>query len=108
MAAASAACIPDCVQQLLYRRRAAFSDPRKGKAAKRHEEAVVSPGSTNFFSLFRAFVLLFGILATLHRLRHQRLQRGTCVIGQPPISVAAFLLSAKFSSSTLQTWQASI
>ena len=26
--------------------------------------------------------------------------------GQPPISIAAFLLSAKFWSSTLQTWQA--
>ena len=26
--------------------------------------------------------------------------------GQPPISIAAFLISAKFWSSTLQTWQA--
>ena len=26
--------------------------------------------------------------------------------GRPPISIAAFLLSAKFWSSTLQTWQA--
>jgi hypothetical protein len=25
---------------------------------------------------------------------------------QPPISIAAFVLSAKFSSTTLQTWQA--
>lgn len=28
------------------------------------------------------------------------------LIGQPPFSIAAFLLSAKFWSSTLQTWQA--
>jgi hypothetical protein len=26
--------------------------------------------------------------------------------GQPPISIAAFLLSAKFWTTTLQTWQA--
>jgi Na+/H+ antiporter NhaD/arsenite permease-like protein len=92
----------------LYQRGAPHSrDPRKAKSEqKRHEEAVRFTWLYRN-SLFRAFVLLFVFSLTLHiAFGTNAYNEERALIGQPPISVAAFLLSAKFWSSTLQTWQA--
>ena len=58
-------------------------------------------------SLFPAFVLLFMSSLALHVVfGTNAYNEERALIGQPPISIAAFLLSAKFWSSTLHTWQA--
>jgi len=84
----------------LYQRGAPHSrDPLKPKnRRKRSEEAN---------SLFLAFVLLFFLSLVLDVVVGNKAyneERG--LMNQPPIHVAGFLLSAKFLSSTLQTWQA--
>ena len=84
----------------LYQRGAPHSrDPLKPKnRRKRSEEAN---------SLFLAFVLLFIPSLALHVVfGTNAYNEERALIGQPPISIASFLLSAKFWSSTLQTWQA--
>jgi hypothetical protein len=58
-------------------------------------------------SLFLAFVLLFLISLALHVVFGAHAYNAErALAGQPPLSIAAFLVSAKFWSSTLQTWQA--
>jgi hypothetical protein len=93
---------------LLYQRGAAHSrDPLKPKNEwKRRQEA--SRFSWLYRnSLFLAFLLLTVLSLTMHvvvgLIAHNEERALT---GQSPISIATFLLSAKFWSSTLQTWQA--
>ena len=58
-------------------------------------------------SLSLAFLLLFALALVLHIVfgTHGYNEERE-LMGQSPISIAAFLLSAKFWSTTLQTWQA--
>ncbi len=92
----------------LYQRGAPHSlDPRKPKSEqKRRAEAY---RFTWFYrhSLFLAFVLLFLLSLALHVVYGANAyNEERALTGQPPISIAAFLLSDKIWSSTLQTWQA--
>ncbi|HVT28518.1 MAG TPA: DUF6766 family protein, partial [Lacipirellulaceae bacterium] len=58
-------------------------------------------------SFFMAFLVLFAFFFVLHVIfGAQAYNEDRAFAGQPAISIAAFLLSAKFWSSTLQTWQA--
>ncbi|TAL87055.1 MAG: hypothetical protein EPN74_02790 [Rhodanobacter sp.] len=93
---------------IFYQRGAPHSrDPDKGNdQRKRREEA------TRFSWLYRhslsvVFVLLFGLSLALHAwfgANTYNAQRA--LAGQSPISLGAFLVSAQFWSSNLQTWQA--
>jgi len=92
----------------LYQRGAPHSrDPLKVKGKqKRLEEA----GRFTWLyrnSLFLAFLLLFALTLALHVVVGARAyNEERAFAGQSPMSIAAFLISAKFWSSTLQTWQA--
>jgi hypothetical protein len=92
----------------LYQRGAPHSrDPLKPKSKqKRLEEA----GRYTWFyrhSLFLAFLVLFVLTLALHVVVGDKAyNEDRAFTGQPPLSISAFLLSAKFWSSTLQTWQA--
>jgi len=92
----------------LYQRGAPHSrDPNKAKSKQqRLEEA----GRFTWFyrhSLFLAFLVLFVLTLALHVVFGDKAyNEDRAFTGQPPMSIAAFLLSAKFWSSTLQTWQA--
>ena len=58
-------------------------------------------------SLSLAFLLLFVFSLALHVVfGTYAYNEERSLAGQPPISIAAFPLSAKFWSITLQTWQA--
>jgi len=91
----------------LYQRGSPHSrDPRKAKLKDRKRQA---GGFVWFYrnSLFLAFLLLFALALALHLVvgaEAYNEERG--LAGQSPISITAFLLSAKFWSTTLQTWQA--
>ncbi|MGB6176670.1 MAG: DUF6766 family protein [Methylocella sp.] len=92
----------------LYQRGAPHSlDPRKPKSEqKRHEEAY---RFTWFYrhSLVLALMLLFVLSLALYVVSGTNgYNEERALTGQPLISIAAFLLSVKFWSSTLQTWQA--
>ena len=92
----------------LYQRGAPHSrDPRKTKdEQKRRDEAA---RFTWFYrhSLFLSLMLLFVLSLALHVVvGADAYNEERALVHQPPISVAAFLLSAKFWSSTLHTWQA--
>lgn len=93
---------------IFYQRGAPHSrdpDKRKNKN-KKHEQA----GRFSWLyrhSLSAVFVLLFALSLSLHALfgaSAYNVQRA--LAGQSPISFGAFLLSAQFWSSNLQTWQA--
>jgi steroid 5-alpha reductase family enzyme len=91
----------------LYQRGAPHSrDPRKAKRKNRWKTA----GRSTWLyrnSLFLAFLLLFLLAFALHiGVGASAYNEDRALAGQPPISIAAFLLSAKFWSTTLQTWQA--
>ena len=82
-------------------------DPRKTKSKQKRREEADRFTWLYRNSLFLAFVLLFVFSLTLHIVfGANAYNEERALIGQPPISIAAFLLSAKFWSSTLQTWQA--
>ena len=58
-------------------------------------------------SLSMAFLLMFVFSFALHVVFGARAyNEERSLAAQPPISIAAFLVSAKFWSTTLQTWQA--
>ena len=58
-------------------------------------------------SFFLALLLLFVLSLAMHVVvGTEAYNEERSLTGRPPISIAAFLLSAKFWSSTLQTWQA--
>ena len=92
----------------LYQRGAPHSrDPFVTKSRqKRREEA----GRFTWFyrnSLFLSFLLMFMVTLALHVISGTSAYNEERLLAdQPPISIAAFLLSAKFWSTTLQTWQA--
>ncbi len=93
---------------LLYQRGAAHSrDPLKPIVEQERRDAAVL---FNWFyrnSLFLAFWLLFVLSFVLHVVSGcAAFNEERTLTGRPPISIAAFLISAKFWSSTLQTWQA--
>ena len=59
------------------------------------------------YSLSLVFLLLFVISLALHVVAGTNAyNEDRALTGQPPILIAAFLVSAKFWSVTLQTWQA--
>ena len=92
----------------LYQRGAPHSrDPRKAlDKRKRREEASRFPWLYRN-SLFLAFALPFVLSLTLDVVVGEKAYNEERTLGfEPPISVAAFVVSAKFWSSTLQTWQA--
>jgi hypothetical protein len=92
----------------LYQRGAPHSrDPIKAKSRQtRSEEA----GRFTWLyrnSLFLSFLVLFVLSLALHVVGGDKAyNEDRAFTGQPPLSIAAFLRSAKFWSSTLQTWQA--
>jgi CBS domain containing-hemolysin-like protein len=92
----------------LYQRGAPHSrDPLEVKSRKnqRQEAGRFTWGYRH--SLFLAFLLLFVLSLALHVVvGGKAYNEELALAGQPPISIAAFLLSAKFWSYTLQTWQA--
>lgn len=91
----------------LYQRGAPHSrDPLKTERKQRRRKA----GRFSWFyrnSLSLAFLLLFVLALAVHVVfGANAYNEERALAGQPPISVAAFLISAKFWSTTLQTWQA--
>ncbi len=92
----------------LYQRGAPHSrDPSKTKDEQKQRDEASRFSWLFRHSLFLSLMLLFVLALALH------LVAGTGayneereLVHQPPISVAAFLLSATFWSSTLATWQA--
>jgi hypothetical protein len=92
----------------LYQRGAPHSrDPTKPKNEQKHREEAGRFSWSYRHSLFLAFVALFALSLALDVLVGDKAYNEVRMLGaQPPISVAAFLLSAKFWSSTLDTWQA--
>ncbi len=91
----------------LYQHGAPHSrDPRKAKSKQRRRNA---RRFTWFYrnSLFLVFLLLFVLSLAMHVVfGANAYNEERALAGQPQISIAAFLLSAKFWSTTLQTWQA--
>lgn len=91
----------------LYQRGAPHSlDPRKAKHEKKWP--IVGRFSWSYrHSLFLAFLLLFVLALALHVVFGARAyNEERAFTGQLPLSVSAFVLSAKFWTTTLQTWQA--
>ena len=92
----------------LYRRGAPHSrDPSKTKDEQKGRDEAAR--FTWFFrhSFFLSLMLLFVLALAMHVVVGASAYNEERVLAhQPPISVAAFLLSAKFWSSTLDTWQA--
>lgn len=92
----------------LYQRGAPHScDPLKTKSREKRREQAGRFAWAYRHSLFLAFLLLFVLSFALHIVFGAgAYNEERALTGQLPISMAAFLLSAKFWSSTLQTWQA--
>jgi hypothetical protein len=93
---------------LLYQRGAAHSrDPLKPVSEKEKRKIAFRYSWFYRNSLFLAFFLLFLFSFALHIASGcAAYNEDRTLTGRPPLSVSAFLLSAKFWSSTLQTWQA--
>ena len=91
----------------LFQRGAPHSrDPHK---AKLKEEGRDAQRFGWFYrnSLLMAFLLLFVLALGLHIVFGTKAYNEELALaGQQPMSIAAFMLSAKFWSTTLQTWQA--
>ena len=92
----------------LYQRGAPHSrDPTKPKNEQKDREESGRFSWTYRHSLFLAFVALFALSLALDAVVGDKAYNEVRMLGaQPPISIAAFLSSAKFWSSTLDTWQA--
>ena len=92
----------------LYQRGAPHSrNPRVTKSKQKQRDEVRR--FTWFYrnSLFLSFLLLFMFSLALHVISGtSAYNEERMLVHLPPISIAAFLLSAKFWSTTLQTWQA--
>ena len=79
----------------------------RGKTSKiGAKKLAASPGSTAIRCSWRFCCCLCSRLRCMSSSAPRPTTRNAALMGQPPISIAAFLLSAKFWSSTLQTWQA--
>ena len=92
----------------LYQRGSPQSrDPLKTKGRKKENKKARRFTWVYRNSLFLAFLLLFALSLALHIVFGARAyNEERAFIGQPSVSIATFMLSAKFWSSTLQTWQA--
>ena len=91
----------------LYQRGAPHSlNPSKAKHQKKWP--IVGRFSWSYrHSLFLAFLLLFVLTLALHVVFGAKAyNEQRAFTGQPPLSIWAFVLSAKFWTATLQTWQA--
>ena len=92
----------------LYQRGAPHSrDPLKAKSRAKSARNARRFTWVYRNSFFLAFLLLFALSLTLHIVFGAKAyNEERAFMDQPSISVATFVLSAKFWSSTLQTWQA--
>lgn len=92
----------------LYQRGAPHSrDPLKPKSKRTRNEEAARFGWLYRNSLFLAFVVLFVLSLTLDVVVGDKAyNEERALAGQTSISIVTFLSSAKFWSSTLQTWQA--
>ena len=95
------------LSSFLYQRGAPHSlNPRKAK----HEEGWRKAGHFTWLyrhSLVLAFLLLFLLSLALHVVFGAKAyNEGRSLAGQAPLSTGAFILSAQFWTTTLQTWQA--
>ena len=91
----------------LYQRGAPHSlDPHKVKHKRMHRKHDRFDWAYRN-SLLLAFLFLFVLTLTLHIVSGAgAYNEERAFTGQPPVSIVAFLHSAKFWSTTLQTWQA--
>jgi hypothetical protein len=84
--------------------------PRDPLKLKSRQKQRVEVGRFTYFyrhSLSLAFLLLFVLSLALHIVVGDKAcNEEHTFTGQPPVSLTAFLISLKFWSSTLQTWQA--
>jgi hypothetical protein len=92
----------------LFQRCAPHSrDPLKLKSRQKQRDETGRFTYIRRHSLFLAFLLLFVLSLALHIVVGDKAyNEDRAFAGPPPISLKAFLISAKFWSSTLQTWQA--
>jgi hypothetical protein len=93
----------------LYQRGSPQSrDPLKAKGKKRENKKAARRFTWVYRnSLVLAFLSLFACSLVLHvAFGAKAFNEERALTGQPLISVAAFMLTAKFWSATLQTWQA--
>jgi hypothetical protein len=92
----------------LFQRGAPHSrDPTKTKSKESRRQEASRFSWSYRHSLFLAFLVLFVLTLALHVLvGADAYNQDRALMAQPPLSIGAFLLSAKFWSSTLQTWQA--
>jgi Domain of unknown function (DUF6766) len=88
----------------LYQRGAPHSrDPRHARPRRKRSR----PHWAYRNSLFLTFLLLFAVTLVIHAWAGQHAEDALRVLArEPPVSIGAFLLSAKFWSVTLETWQA--
>ena len=91
----------------LYQRGAPHSlDPHKGKHKQRRRKRFHFDWAYRN-SLLLTFLLLFVLTFALHIISGSAAyNEERAFTGQLPVSIAAFLLSAKFWATTLRTWQA--
>ena len=92
----------------LYQRGAPHSrDPLKAKSRAKSARNARRFTLVYRNSFFLAFLLLFALSLTLHIVFGAKAyNEERAFMDQPSISIPTFVLSAKFWSSTLQTWQA--
>ena len=92
----------------LYQRGAPHSrDPLKATSRKKTRKDARRFTWVYRNSFFLAFLLLFVVSLSLHIVFGAKAyNEERALTGQPSISITTFILSAKFWSSTLQTWQA--
>ena len=92
----------------LYQRGAPHSrDPLKAKSRAKSARNARRFTWVYRNSFFLAFLLLFALSLTLHIVFGAKAyNEERAFMDQPSISIPTFVLSAKFWSSTLQTWQA--
>ncbi|WP_322628346.1 DUF6766 family protein [Halothiobacillus sp.] len=96
------------LSSFLYQRGAPHSlDPRKPKNKQKQREKTWPLTWIYSNSLSLTFLLLFVLSFVLHALSGaSAYNEERSLTGRSPISIMAFLFSAKFWSITLQTWQA--
>jgi hypothetical protein len=92
----------------LYQRGAPHSrDPLKAKIRNEKRKNARRYPWVYRNSFFLALLFLFAASLSLHIVFGAKAyDEERAFMGQPPTSIAAFMISAKFWSSTLQTWQA--
>jgi len=96
------------LSSFFYQRGAPHSlDPRKPKSKQKRRKVTWPLTWIYRNSLSLTFLLLFVLSFVLHALSGaSAYNEERSLTDRPPISIMAFLLSAKFWSITLQTWQA--